>query len=244
MTPCLTVRNLTVNYGPLRAVHGLSLDIAPSELVFLAGPNGAGKSSMMRALAGAVRAAGTVYIQGQPTLGLTPDKIVATGFTLVPEGRDIFGSLSVEENLRLGAYLRKDRFQIDEDFEFVLDELPALKSRLADPACLLCGGQQQMLTIGRALMTRAKLIAIDEPSLGLAPKVIDQIYEVLMGLRQKRGLTLLIAEQSFNRAIELDARLLMISGGRVVKEGAARELAQNGALEDSYFGAEEIAPCS
>ncbi|RVD32206.1 ATP-binding cassette domain-containing protein, partial [Mesorhizobium sp. M4A.F.Ca.ET.020.02.1.1] len=165
----LALSDVSVSYGPLTAVRNVTLEVGQGEIVFLAGPNGAGKSTLLRAVAGVLAPSqGKITLAGTPTAGLRSEALVRLGFTLVPEGREIFGSLSVAENLAIGAYLRRDRDGIDEDMDFVLTELPALKPRLRDPAGLLSGGQQQMLAIGRALMTRASLIAIDEPSLGLA----------------------------------------------------------------------------
>jgi branched-chain amino acid transport system ATP-binding protein len=238
----LSLSDVSVSYGPLTAVRNVSLNVEPGEIVFLAGPNGAGKSTLMRAIAGVLAASqGSIAVAGKLTAGLRSEQIVRLGFTLVPEGRDIFGSLSVAENLAIGAYLRADRDGIAQDMEFVLAELPALKPRLRDPAGLLSGGQQQMLAIGRALMTRASLIASDEPSLGLAPKLIDQVYDILLAVREKRDLTLLIAEQSFIRAVEVDARLLMLRSGDVVRSGKARDLAAERSLEGSFFGFEGAA---
>ncbi|TPN85594.1 ABC transporter ATP-binding protein [Mesorhizobium sp. CU2] len=238
----LSLDDVSVSYGPLTAVRNVSLDIGRGEIVFLAGPNGAGKSTLMRAIAGVLAPSqGKITVAGKSTAGMRSEAVVRLGFTLVPEGREIFGSLSVAENLSIGAYLRRDRAGIEEDMDFVLSELPALKPRLRDAAGLLSGGQQQMLAIGRALMTRAPMIAIDEPSLGLAPKLIDQVYDILLALREKRDLTLLIAEQSFMRAVEVDARLVMLRSGHVVRAGRARDLAAERSLEGSFFGFEGAA---
>ncbi len=235
--PLLKVLGLSVNYGQLTALRDVDLDVFPGDIVFVAGPNGAGKSTLLRTIAGDLKAAaGTVRLEGWEATRATPEAIAARGFTLVPEGREIFQSLSVAENLRIGAYRCTDKGTIASDLDFVLGELPELKPFLSRPAGLLSGGQQQMLTLGRALMTRAPLIAIDEPSLGLAPKIIDRIYDVLTRLRTLRGLTLLIAEQSFTRAVQVDARLVMLRSGRVEHAGLARQLVAGGRLESSYFG--------
>jgi branched-chain amino acid transport system ATP-binding protein len=235
----LSLSGVTVRYGLLTAVRDVSFEIQKKDIVFLVGPNGAGKSTLLRAIAGALPVSqGIVNLMSVPISGLKVEEIVKRGFTLVPEGREVFGSLTVIENLLTGAYLRRDRSAIDQDLEYVLNELPALKPRLRDPAGLLSGGQQQMLAIGRALMTGADLIAIDEPSLGLAPKIIDQVYDILLALRAKRGLTLLVAEQSFMRAVEINAKLVMLRRGHVIGQGWARDLDAGRSLESSFFGFE------
>ncbi len=235
--PLLKVSGLTVKYGQLVAVRGVDLEIDRGDIVFIAGPNGAGKSTLLRAIAGDLKSAdGTISLHGRDVTNTAPESIARLGFALVPEGREIFQSLSVAENLRIGAYMRNDREGIASDTEFVLTELPELRPLLARPAGLLSGGQQQMLTLGRALMTGASLVAIDEPSLGLAPKVIDRVYDVLIRLRELRGLTLLVAEQSYSRALQVDARLMMLRSGRVAASGAARLLLADGDLESTYFG--------
>ena len=236
----LTVRDVCVRYGELAAVRNANLTLEEGGILFLSGPNGAGKSTLLKAIAGALKpSAGAIHFNGEPTAQLAAEALVARGFTLVPEGRDVFTEMTVEENLLLGAYLRRDKREIAQDVDFVFDAFPALKPRRKHAAGLLSGGQQQMLTIGRALMTRARLIAIDEPSLGLAPKVIDQIYDILIDLKTKRGLTLLIAEQSFLRAVEVDADLVLMRSGRVVRAGKARDLHREPSMENSFFGFEE-----
>jgi branched-chain amino acid transport system ATP-binding protein len=155
---------------------------------------------------------------------------------MVPEGRDIFGTLSVEENLKLGAYSRSDAGQIQRDLDMIVEEFHYLRNRLFGPAGLLSGGEQQMLAIGRGLMTASRFMALDEPSLGLAPKIIDQIYEILMRLRARRKLTLLIAEQNLSRAVRIGARVIVLRSGRPVLDGNARQLSAAGTLERAYFG--------
>ncbi|WP_241963293.1 ABC transporter ATP-binding protein [Paracoccus suum] len=218
-------------------MRNATLRLEEREMVFVAGPNGAGKSTLLRAIAGVIPTArGSVHLRGRRLTGLSADRIVGAGVNLVPEGREIFGALSVVENLMLGTYLRRDRAAAREDLDWVLDLFPALRPRLGDSAGLLSGGQQQMLAIGRALMTRADLLIIDELSLGLAPMIVEQIYETLLRLRKERGLTFLIAEQSFARAVDVDARLILLNTGSIVRDGRARDLARDEALEQSYFG--------
>jgi branched-chain amino acid transport system ATP-binding protein len=233
----LSVSDLAVRYGNLTAIRDIALSVPEGGTVFLSGPNGAGKSTLLKTIAGVLKpSAGEIRFRQQPTLRMSPEMLVSQGLTLVPEGRDIFQGMTVEENLRLGAYLRRDRHEIAEDLDFVFDAFPVLKPRRKHLAGLLSGGQQQMLTIGRALMTRASFIAIDEPSLGLAPKIIDQIYDILIDLKTKRSLTLLIAEQSFLRAVEVDADLVLMRSGRIVRAGRARELNKEASMENSFFG--------
>lgn len=236
----LKVENITVRYGQLTALRGLSLEMAEGETLFVTGPNGAGKSTLLKAIAGVVvPAEGAIMLNGQAVAGMAPENIARLGLSMVPEGRHVFGSLTIEENLRLGAGMRGDAARAGDDLAAVYDVFPMLRERRDSPAGVLSGGQQQMLVIGRALMTAPKLIAIDEPSLGLAPKIIDQVYETLTRLRDERGLTLLIVEQSTTRAVMAGGRMVMVRSGEVVLEGDARELAKGDALNAAYFGFEE-----
>ncbi len=239
----LSVQGLVVRYGALTALRGVNLSINEGEVFFVTGPNGAGKSTLLKTIAGVVRPAeGRVLFGGSDIGGEAPEAIARLGFSMVPEGRQVFGSLSVEENLRVGAGMRGDRTASVRDLEQIYGVFPMLKERRNGPAGLLSGGQQQMLVIARALMTAPKLVAIDEPSLGLAPIVIDQVYELLLQLREERGLTLLIVEQSSTRAMMAGGRMALLRSGRVVLEGDARELGQGDALERAYFGYDEEAP--
>jgi branched-chain amino acid transport system ATP-binding protein len=241
----LAVEDLVVRYGALTALRGASIRVEKGEIFFVTGPNGAGKSTLMKAIAGVVRpASGAVALGGQPILGEAPETIARRGFSMVPEGRQVFGSLTVEENLRLGAGMRADRAAVASDLAQVYATFPMLAERKGGPAGLLSGGQQQMLVIARALMTAPRLIAIDEPSLGLAPVVIDQVYELLLRLRAERGLTLLIVEQSSTRAMMTGGRMVLMRSGRVVLEGDARTLGRSDALERAYFGYEDGAPAA
>lgn len=235
--PVLEVRGLSVHYGPIEALRGVDLTIGRGDLVFVAGPNGAGKSTLLHAIAGTVKPSSGDILLGGTSIGHSqPNSIVGLGFTLVPEGREIFASLKVRENLEIGSYLRRSRVQKAANLAAVLAALPELATMLDRPAGLLSGGQQQMLAVGRALMTDAQFIAIDEPSLGLAPKVTDRVYEVLLDMRKRNGLTLLIAEQSFTRAVLCDARLLMLRSGSVIQSGQAREMSREPEFQSAYFG--------
>lgn len=233
----LAVNDITVSYGRLTALRGVTLEIAEGEVLFVTGPNGAGKSTLLNAIAGVVPpGSGSITLDGTPTTGVVPEEIARRGFSLVPEGRNVFGALTIEENLKVGAGMRADKHRVADDLAFVYDEFPMLADRRHTAAGMLSGGQQQMLVIGRALMTNPRLMAIDEPSLGLAPKIIDQVYEILGRLRQQRKLTLLIVEQSSTRALMAGARMVLLRGGRIVLQGPAADLIKDERLKQAYFG--------
>ena len=236
----LSVSDISVRYGQLTALRGVGLGIAEGETLFVTGPNGAGKSTLLKAIAGVVAPfAGKIDLMGADVTGKAPEDIARLGFSMVPEGRHVFGALTIEENLRLGTGIRKDTDRIAADLAAVYETFPMLRDRKDSPAGVLSGGQQQMLVIGRALMTAPKLIAIDEPSLGLAPKVIDQVYDTLTKLRDEQGLTLMIVEQSTTRAVMTGGRMVMMRSGEIVLEGDARELAKGDTLNAAYFGFED-----
>ncbi len=233
----LSVRDISVHYGQLAALRGVSISMDEGETLFVTGPNGAGKSTLLKAIAGAVRpSSGSISLADKVISGQPPEQTARLGFSMVPEGRHVFGSLTIEENLRLGTGIRADKDRIEGDLETVYEVFPMLAERKDGQAGVLSGGQQQMLVIGRALMAGPKLIAIDEPSLGLAPKVIDQVYDTLLKLRDSRGLTLLIVEQSSTRAMLTGGRMVLLRGGKIVLEGDARELANDESLRRAYFG--------
>jgi len=233
----LKVDNVTVSYGQLTALRNMSMHIAEGETLFVTGPNGAGKSTLLKAIAGVVTPReGSITLSGHPVAGTAPEDIARMGFSMVPEGRHVFGSLTIDENLRLGSAMRRDKDVAARDLEQIYQVFPMLNDRKDSHAGVLSGGQQQMLVIGRALMAGPKLIAIDEPSLGLAPKVIDDVYAILLKLRDGRGLTLLIVEQSATRAMLTGGRMILMRGGEAVLEGDARELTKGNALKKAYFG--------
>ena len=233
----LSVENISVRYGQLTALRDASIAIAEGETLFVTGPNGAGKSTLLKAIAGVVGPRqGSIRFGGKEIAGKAPEDIARMGFSMVPEGREVFGSLTIAENLRLGAGMRRDKDQAARDLEQVYAVFPMLKTRKDSQAGVLSGGQQQMLAIGRALMAGPRLIAIDEPSLGLAPKVIDDVYATLIKLRDSRGLTLLIVEQSATRAMLTGGRMVLMRSGEVALEGDARELVKGEALRQAYFG--------
>ena len=233
----LAVDSISVRYGQLTALRKASVKLGEGETLFVTGPNGAGKSTLLKAIAGVVTPReGYITFGGQKIGGRTPEDIARLGFSLVPEGREVFGALTIAENLRLGTGMRADKDQAARDLEQVYLVFPMLKDRKDQHAGVLSGGQQQMLVIGRALMAGPRLIAIDEPSLGLAPKVIDDVYATLIKLRDSRGLTLLIVEQSATRAMLTGGRMVLMRSGEVALEGDARELVKGEALRQAYFG--------
>lgn len=237
----LSVSDLTIRYGRLTAVRNLTFSLAEGEILFITGPNGAGKSSLLRAIAGVTPpAGGRIDFAGHDITGRRPEDIARLGLSMVPEGRDVFGSLTIEENLKVGTGMQAGkgnwRARIDSALDEVYGIFPILKERRHMQAGLLSGGQQQMLVIGRALMANPRLIAIDEPSLGLAPNIIDQVYERLIALREHRALTLLIVEQSATRAMMVGGRMILMRGGEVLLDGDARTLGQDEAMQAAYFG--------
>ncbi len=233
----LAVDSISVRYGQLKALRRASVKVGEGETLFVTGPNGAGKSTLLKAIAGVVTPReGFITFGGQQIGGKMPEDIARLGFSLVPEGREVFGALTIAENLRLGTGMRADKDQAARDLEQVYAVFPMLKDRKDQHAGVLSGGQQQMLVIGRALMAGPRLIAIDEPSLGLAPKVIDDVYATLIKLRDSRGLTLLIVEQSATRAMLTGGRMVLMRSGEVALEGDARELVKGEALRQAYFG--------
>jgi branched-chain amino acid transport system ATP-binding protein len=239
----LDVDDIHVNYGRLVALRGVSLSVTEGEIVCIVGPNGAGKSTLLAAIAGGVRPhAGAIRLENHSLVGKAPEVISRLGVSLVPEGRHVFATLSVEENLRIGSYQRRDRDNVKADYDRLLELFPRLKERLQQPAGRLSGGEQQMLVICRALMTRARLVMIDEPSLGLAPKIVDQVYDMLLDMRRQRSVTLLINEQSSERVLKFADRIHVLRNGRIRLQGCAADLRDGQAIMNAYFGFDEHAP--
>ncbi len=237
----LGVFDLSVRYGKVPALNDVSLHLNEGERMFISGPNGAGKSSLLRAISGAVATShGRIEMDGDLLTGRSPEAIARLGLSMVPEGREIFGSLTVEENLRIGTGIRRDRAAIEEDQDEIFSSFPILAERRHARAGALSGGQQQMLAIGRALMTNPKLIMVDEPSLGLAPKIVDQVYDTLVQLQEERGLTLLIVEQSSARAARVGGGMVLLRGGCVVATGNAADFAERDLLKEAYFGQSQV----
>lgn len=232
----LAVENLTVSYGDIHAVKGISFEVRKGEIFTLIGANGAGKSSALRAISGLLRFGGSVRLEGKELRGIPPENIVSLGLSQVPEGRGIFGNLTVRENLHLGAWIRKDRKAVTEDLDLILATLPRLKERLHQPAGTLSGGEQQMLAVARALLSRATTLLLDEPSMGLAPKLVKEIYSVVREVN-KAGVTVLLVEQNANIALRLAHRAAVIETGLITLAGDSADLLQNPRVQAAYLGA-------
>ena len=231
----LAVTDLHVGYGRVPAVRGISVGVEAGQIVCLVGPNGAGKSTTLLAIAGILTPTqGSITFDGASIVGVAPEEIARKGLSLVPEGRHVFTQLSVEENIRLGTQMRADRDEIEADFKRMLTEFPFLQSRLSTPAGKLSGGEQQQLVIARALMTRPRLILLDEPALGLGPLIVETVYRILRSLRD-RGITLLVVEQSTHRALENADRIYVIRSGKIQLHGRSAELS-DAQVEEAYFG--------
>ncbi len=234
MSNLLEIRNLSVSYGGINAVKEIDLDVPEGQIVTLIGANGAGKSTILRTVSGLVKTKnGSVRYRGKEILGKSPDYIVSEGITLVPEGRRVFTDLTVLENLKIGAYLRKDNIQSDIDYVFEL--FPRLKEREWQFAGTLSGGEQQMLAVGRALMSRPKLIMMDEPSLGLAPLVVKSIFDIIRTVNQK-GITVLLIEQNANMALQAAHTAYVLETGRITMTGAGHELLADERIKEAYLG--------
>jgi len=233
----LSIQNLHVSYGPIKVLKGVSLHIDQGEIVALIGANGAGKTTLMSTISGLLRPqSGEIKFEGQDIIKFPPDKIVKLGISLVPEGRQIFAPLTVLENLELGAYLRsKDKKGIKEDLDKIFSIFPKLKERKNQQAGTLSGGEQQMLAIARAFMARPRLLLLDEPSLGLAPMVLELIMDSILELN-KEGLTILIVEQNAIKALEISTRGYVLETGRIILQGSSNELKEDPDVIRAYLG--------
>ena len=230
----LKVENLVVNYGAIRALRGVSFEVAEKEIITLIGANGAGKSTTLHAISNIIKKnQGAVFFDGKDISSMPPDRIVAAGLVQVPEGRRIFANLSVRENLEMGAYTRKD--PIRDDMEKVFNIFPRLKERIKQIAGTLSGGEQQMLAMGRSLMARPKLLLLDEPSMGLAPILVDEIFSVIKGINET-GTTVLLVEQNAYKALALASRAYILETGEIIKSGMAAELLKDEAVKAAYLG--------
>lgn len=233
----LEINNLVVNYGAIVALHGISLSVPDGKIVTLIGANGAGKTTTLKTISGLLKpGGGKILYDGQNLAGLPPHQIVARGISQSPEGRMVFANLTVLENLQLGAYLQKDRHVIRRELERVFALFPRLKEREKQIAGTLSGGEQQMLAIGRALMSRPKLLLLDEPSLGLAPLLVKTIFETIVEINREQGLTILLVEQNANLALEISHFGYVLETGKVVLQGDSRELRQNPQIKNAYLG--------
>lgn len=234
MSNILEVKDLNVSYGGIKAVKDLSFAVESGEIVTLIGANGAGKSSTLRSIVGLVKPeSGEITFNGKAIASLSTDRIVGEGITLVPEGRRVFSDLTVLENLKIGAYMRKD--PLEEDIKWVYDLFPRLKERSWQLAGTLSGGEQQMLAIGRALMSRPKLIMMDEPSLGLAPIIVQGVFDIIREIN-KQGMTILLVEQNANMALKAAHRAYVMETGRITLSGTGKELSENEEVKAAYLG--------
>ena len=234
MSDLLEIKNLQVRFGGITAVEDVSINVPEGKIVTLIGANGAGKSTTLRTVSGIVKPQrGEILLGGENIVGLSPDKIVAKGVTLVPEGRRVFPNLTVLENLKIGAYLRKD--DLKPDIEYVYSLFPRLKERHWQLAGTLSGGEQQMLAVGRALMSRPKLIMMDEPSLGLAPLVVKDIFDIITTIN-KAGITVLLIEQNANMALKIADWAYVLETGNITKEGTGSELLNDESIKEAYLG--------
>ena len=232
----LTLQDVRVFYGAIQAVKGISLDVRERELVTIVGANGAGKTTTLRTISGIYRpTTGSITFEGRNLAALPSHEIVALGISQAPEGRQIFGSLSVRDNLMLGATRRADRASLGQEVDYLVSLFPVLGERMNQSGGTLSGGEQQMLAIARALMAKPRLLLLDEPSLGLAPMLVNRIFSVISRLKET-GVTILLVEQNARKALEIADRAYVMETGRVILEGDARELAANPEIEKAYLG--------
>ena len=232
----LKIENLQVHYGGIQALRGISLEVPDGRIVTLIGANGAGKSTTLRTITGLVKASGgSVQWDGQELLGKSIDKIISTGIAMSPEGRRVFPDMTVLENLKIGAYLRRDKAEIEKDIQWVYSLFPRLEERSWQLAGTLSGGEQQMLAMGRALMSNASMLMLDEPSMGLSPLLVQEIFDIIQNVH-KEGMTILLVEQNAQMALSVADRAYVLETGRVVMEGTGAELLTNERVRSAYLG--------
>jgi branched-chain amino acid transport system ATP-binding protein len=236
MPPVLEVENLAAYYGPTQALHGLTFALDEGGITTLLGANGAGKTTTLRAISGLVRTTGEIRYRGGRINGRKTEDIARRGIAHVPDGRGTFAEFTVEENLRLGAHARRDSANVAADFEIVYGYFPKLKERRRQQAGTLSGGEQQMLAISRGLMMRPKLLLLDEPSFGLAPLVVQEIFAIMRTINRQQKVSMLLVEQNANLALDLADHAYLIETGRVVLSGSAADIKQNSAVRRSYLG--------
>jgi branched-chain amino acid transport system ATP-binding protein len=234
--PLLRVANLAVHYGAIQALQGISFEVAEGEIVTLIGSNGAGKTTTLHAISNIIRkTAGSVVFDGQDITALAPDRIVAARLIQAPEGRRVFANLTVRDNLEMGAYIRRDRGAVRRDMEMVFGIFPRLGERSRQISGTLSGGEQQMLAIGRALMSEPRLLLLDEPSMGLAPILVDEIFAIIKRISEA-GTTILLVEQNAFKALGLASRGYILETGQVIKTGPAKDLMTDAAVQEAYLG--------
>jgi len=233
----LKISNLHVNYGAIKALKGISLEVKEGSIVTLIGANGAGKTTLLRTISSILNpVSGSIDFLGENIVNLAPNKVVEKGISQSPEGRMIFSNLTVKENLEMGAYVRKDKHNFKEDLEFIYTFFPRIKERLKQPGGTLSGGEQQMLAISRALMSKPKLLLLDEPSLGIAPLLVKTIFEKIEALNKDTGLTILLVEQNANIALSIADYAYVMETGEIILEGEAKSLAKNEEVRKAYLG--------
>jgi branched-chain amino acid transport system ATP-binding protein len=236
MTALLSVRGLSAGYGPVEVLHGVDLEVQDGEVAVILGANGAGKTTTMRAVSGMINRRGEISFAGQSIAKSSPEAIVRLGIAQVPQGRGTFTDLTVEDNLRAGAYVRGDR-EVAIDMALWYETFPRLSDRRAQKAGNLSGGEQQMLAIARALMSRPRLLLCDEPSLGLAPIITKELFQIIKRLNEQRGLAVLLVEQNANLALDIAHHVCLLESGRIVAAGSADEIANDDAVRRAYLGA-------
>ncbi|WP_420994904.1 ABC transporter ATP-binding protein [Cupriavidus sp. 30B13] len=232
----LEIKGLTAGYGRTAVLHGVDLAVPEGNIVVLLGANGAGKTTTLKSITGMIKREGQVLLDGKPLKGMGPDRIARTGVAHAMEGRGTFADLTVEENLQVGAYRRKDKGGIDADIEQMYTLFPRLRERHKQKAGSLSGGEQQMLAVSRALMLKPRVMLLDEPSLGLAPVIIDHLFAALQTVNRTLGTSMLIVEQNANLALEIAHRAYVLEIGRVVLSGSAAEVAANDSIRAAYLG--------
>jgi len=236
----LAVSNVETYYGPIMALRGVSFTVPAGAIVTILGANGAGKTTILKTVSGVMDPQkGSVTLEGRPIHGLDPDRVARLGLSHVPEGREVFPFLSVRENLRMGAYARRDTAAVAQDLEMVTEYFPVLASRAEQRAGSLSGGEQQMLAIGRALMARPKVMLLDEPSLGLAPKLVKDIFDIIRRINRERGVTVLLVEQNANLALQTADYGYVLELGRIVMEDTCERLLQKDDIREFYLGLKE-----
>ena len=235
-TPLLRVEKLEARYGPVQVLHGIALNVYEKEIVVVLGANGAGKTTVLRSISGMVETSGLIEIGGESIKKLNPSEIVRRGVAHVPQGRGTFPELTVEENLKVGAFIRSDK-DINNDIETCYESYPVLYERRTQTAGSLSGGEQQMLAVSRALMSRPQLLLMDEPSLGLAPQIVEDLFARFVTMNQDQGTTMLIVEQNAQLALDIAGRAYVLESGEITLEGQAEELAKDDAIRRAYLGA-------
>ena len=232
----LTLENLNVSYGSIKALHGVSLTVPQGSIVTLIGANGAGKSTTLRAISGLAKSTGKILYDGKDIAQMKSHKIVELGLCHVPEGRMIFSNLTVRENLKMGAYLQRDRRWIAAQTDYVFSLFPRLKEREGQAAGTLSGGEQQMLAIGRALLSKPRFLMLDEPSLGIAPLLVKTIFERIVEINREQGLTILLVEQNANLALDVSSFAYVLETGKILLEGPAAQLKADPKVQEAYLG--------